>query len=71
MDTVAWTNIFGGLNSCQLGPPSELWWHHVGNISPNFDDFTPTAGWSVPNMKQYKNAQSVCGMAANLNYIPN
>lgn len=68
MDNVAWTNIFGGLNNCQLGPPTHFWYHNAGNQNPSFDDFKPVAGWTTPDLKQYKQAQAICGVPANLNY---
>jgi hypothetical protein len=49
-----------------------LWYaHYQSPPQPNFDDFSPFAGWSTPYAKQYAGDTTLCGMSVDLDYTPN
>jgi hypothetical protein len=59
----------GAPDRCPRFTSLQLWYAHYDNV-PNFSDFTPFGGWTVPSMKQYKGTTAVCGASIDLNYRP-
>jgi len=63
-----WGPITGNWN----GPASEgipLWYANYDGAA-NFNDFSPFAGWSHPNVKQYNGNLSICGAGVDQNWYP-
>jgi len=59
-----WSPIMGGSTAFSKYP---LWYAHY-DYKDNFSDFSPFAGWSKPNIKQYQGTTSVCSASVDLNF---
>ncbi|VDM55465.1 unnamed protein product [Angiostrongylus costaricensis] len=64
-----WSQITGYATASNV----MLWYWNVygaglSSESPaNFDDFRPFAGWTVPNVKQFGQVESICNIEVNRN----
>jgi len=62
-----WVPIFG--SSFTGGSAHHLWYAHYDG-SPSFGDFKSFGGWTRPNVKQYSDKGSQCGVSYDINWYP-
>ena len=62
-----WQSIAG--SSCTAGADAgaPLWYAHY-DYNPSFSDFQPFGGWSSPQVKQYSDSVSFCGISADADF---
>lgn len=51
------------------GSKFPLWYAHYDGVK-SFGDFSPFAGWSKPNMKQYAGDATLCSAGVDLTWYP-
>ncbi|KIH52357.1 hypothetical protein ANCDUO_17542 [Ancylostoma duodenale] len=62
-----WNQITGGAEASNI----MLWYWNAYGYGPtkespaNFDDFRPFGGWTSPSVKQFGQAESICGVNVN------
>jgi len=61
-----WGQVMGGYADVYS---FDLWYPDYDGV-PNFDSFSPFAGWSAPSMKQFAGDSSLCGADVDLNWYP-
>jgi hypothetical protein len=62
-----WSSIPG--SGCTSAAKYPLWYAHY-DFKQTFSDFVPFGGWTKPNVKQYSDRGSACGVSADLNWYP-
>ncbi|KAL5477262.1 hypothetical protein EMCRGX_G024031 [Ephydatia muelleri] len=61
-----WVEIMGS-SSYTGGAAHPLWYPHYDD-NPSFSDFAPFGGWKTPNIKQYSDTATVCGVGIDRNW---
>jgi len=65
-----WNPIMG--STYTGGSTLKLWYpRYQSPPQPNFNEYTPFAGWNTPWAKQYVGDTTVCSTGADLNWTPN
>jgi len=61
-----WGPIMGNSTAGSVFP---LWYARYDN-KPDFSDFVPFGGWTVPSVKQFQGDQIICNASVDVNFYP-